>query len=92
MLYRHEWGVDMKWTDHGSYLKIYPPLKKQFVETFGEGLQHEGETYWLFPSVERIASLEVEDLTPTIEEIKELAKGWEGWQAYAVFYLWRSLY
>ena len=29
---------------------------------------------------------------PTINEIKELAVNWEGWQAYAVFYLWRSLY
>lgn len=29
---------------------------------------------------------------PTIAEIKELAVNWEGWQAYAVFYLWRSLY
>jgi DNA-3-methyladenine glycosylase II len=29
---------------------------------------------------------------PTIEEIKEMAKNWEGWQAYATFYLWRSLY
>lgn len=29
---------------------------------------------------------------PTIADIKELAVNWEGWQAYAVFYLWRSLY
>lgn len=29
---------------------------------------------------------------PTIEEIKEYAANWEGWQAYATFYLWRSLY
>lgn len=29
---------------------------------------------------------------PTLAEIKELAVNWEGWQAYAVFYLWRSLY
>ncbi|WP_040851751.1 DNA-3-methyladenine glycosylase family protein [Planococcus antarcticus] len=28
---------------------------------------------------------------PTVEEITELAKNWEGWQAYATFYLWRSL-
>ncbi|WP_078380642.1 DNA-3-methyladenine glycosylase family protein [Sutcliffiella halmapala] len=29
---------------------------------------------------------------PTIEEITEMATYWEGWQAYATFYLWRSLY
>lgn len=29
---------------------------------------------------------------PSIEEIKEMAVNWEGWQAYATFYLWRSLY
>jgi len=29
---------------------------------------------------------------PTIEEIKELAKKWSGWEAYVTFYLWRSLY
>lgn len=29
---------------------------------------------------------------PTLEEIEILAKNWGGWQAYATFYLWRSLY
>lgn len=29
---------------------------------------------------------------PTIEEIEGYAAGWAGWQAYATFYLWRSLY
>lgn len=29
---------------------------------------------------------------PSIEEIKELAKKWIGWEAYVTFYLWRSLY
>lgn len=28
---------------------------------------------------------------PTIDEIREYAVNWEGWQAYATFYLWRSL-
>lgn len=36
------------------------------------------------------AQLEMER-KPTIDEITELAKNWEGWQAYATFYLWRSL-
>lgn len=28
---------------------------------------------------------------PTLEEIKEIFINWQDWQAYAVFYLWRSL-
>ncbi|MEH7390860.1 DNA-3-methyladenine glycosylase family protein [Bacillus sp. JJ1474] len=154
-------------------------LKKRFVEQYGESLTFEGETFWLFPSFEKIASLNVDDLRklqittrkaeyiigitkdmksskltkelllqkqdyheiqkslmmirgigawtadyvmmkclhytssfpvtdvglhnalmnllglerkPTIEEIEEYAADWEGWQAYATFYLWRSLY
>lgn len=154
-------------------------LKKRFVEHFGEGLTFEGDRFWVFPSVDKIASLNVEDLTklqfskrkaeyiigiakdigsgrltkdvllqqpdvqerrkvllairgvgawtadyvmmkclhepsafpiadvglhnalknllglkqkPAIIEIERYAAGWEGWQAYAVFYLWRSLY
>src|SRR5690606_4686176 len=31
------------------------------------------------------------DRKPTPAEIMELAKNWAGWQAYATFYLWRSL-
>ncbi|RDI45673.1 DNA-3-methyladenine glycosylase family protein [Falsibacillus pallidus] len=29
---------------------------------------------------------------PELAELKSWSKNWEGWQAYAVFYLWRSLY
>ncbi|MED1865727.1 DNA-3-methyladenine glycosylase [Fictibacillus nanhaiensis] len=29
---------------------------------------------------------------PTIKELKKQAKNWSGWEAYATFYLWRSLY
>lgn len=154
-------------------------LKKRFVEQFGESLTFEGETFWLFPSFEKIATINVDDLRklqftarkaeyiigiakvmvtgeltkesllqmkdeqqikralikrrgigpwtadyvmmkclhnpssfpvadvglqnalrnllklerkPTIEEIEAYAANWEGWQAYATFYLWRSLY
>lgn len=31
------------------------------------------------------------DRKPTIEEVKQFAINWEGWHAYATFYLWRSL-
>ncbi|MFJ7735722.1 DNA-3-methyladenine glycosylase family protein [Lysinibacillus sp. NPDC097287] len=154
-------------------------LKKRFVEHYGECLTFGGETYWLFPSFERIVSVNEDDLRglqftgrkteyiidiaksmasgeltkdmllqkedtqqvkkflmgirgvgawtadyvmmkcfhdpnafpvadvglhnalksqlglnrkPTIEELKEIETHWEGWQAYATFYLWRSLY
>lgn len=32
------------------------------------------------------------DKKPSIKEIEVIATNWEGWQAYATFYLWRSLY
>jgi DNA-3-methyladenine glycosylase II len=32
------------------------------------------------------------DRRPTAEEARELAKPWAGWEAYATFYLWRTLY
>lgn len=154
-------------------------LKKQFVENFGECLTFEGDTFWLYPTYERIATLEVDELRklqftvrkaeyvigvakamingqltkemlqqeqeyqlvqkslmairgvgpwtadyvmmkclhyssafpisdvglhnalklqlglerkPTIAEIKKVEENWKGWQAYATFYLWRSLY
>ena len=154
-------------------------LKQRFVEHFGECLTFEGNTFWLYPTYEGIATLSVEKLItlqftvrkaeyvigvakamtngeltkemllqeptyeqakksllgirgigpwtadyalmkclhqssafpiadvglhnalkvplglnrkPTIEEIKDVAKNWQGWQAYATFYLWRSLY
>lgn len=154
-------------------------LKKRFVEHFGENVDYKGDTYWVFPSCEQIASLTIADLRalqftsrkseyviaiaqemasgaltkekllqikdrahikkmlmsirgvgewtadyvlmkcfhdptsfpiadvglhnalkmqlaldrkPTIDEIKKWEVPWRGWQAYATFYLWRSLY
>ncbi|MFU8690939.1 DNA-3-methyladenine glycosylase family protein [Rossellomorea sp. FS2] len=153
-------------------------LKKRFVEQYGESLTFNGNTNWLFPSCERVATLSIDELRelqfttrkaeyvldlatamakgelskevllqldpsvirekliairgvgawtadyvrmkcfhdrsafpvadvglhlalkealglerkPTIEEIEELAINWKGWEAYATFYLWRSLY
>lgn len=32
------------------------------------------------------------DKKPSIDDIKEIAVNWRGWEAYATFYLWRSLY
>ncbi|WP_215145474.1 DNA-3-methyladenine glycosylase family protein [Exiguobacterium qingdaonense] len=29
---------------------------------------------------------------PTIEEVKRYGESWQGWEGYATFYLWRSLY
>lgn len=154
-------------------------LKRRFIESFGEQLIVEGDSYWLFPTPAKITEIQVEDLRrlqfsqrkaeyiiaiakiiangeltkdvlrqqgdyiaikqhlmtirgigawtadyvlmrclqeptafpiadvglhnalkaqlalaqkPTIEEINTYAQHWEGWQAYATFYLWRSLY
>ncbi|GLX68821.1 DNA-3-methyladenine glycosylase family protein [Paenibacillus glycanilyticus] len=154
-------------------------LKKRFVEAYGQSLEREGRTYWLFPEPGTIAALKTEDLTPmqmtvkkseyligvaklmaegtlnkhgllelgdfaaiekqliairgigpwtanyvlmrclrlpnafpiadvglhnsikaltgseakpSISEIKRMAEGWKGWEAYATFYLWRILY
>ncbi|MGE7624219.1 DNA-3-methyladenine glycosylase 2 [Viridibacillus sp. NPDC096237] len=154
-------------------------LKKRFVETFGESLTFKGDTFWLFPNYEKIATISVDELRklqfsvrkaeyvigvakimvndkltkemllghqdyqqiqkslmkirgigawsadyvmmkclhqpsafpitdvglhnalklqlglerkPTIDEIKEISENWVGLQAYATFYLWRSLY
>jgi 3-methyladenine DNA glycosylase/8-oxoguanine DNA glycosylase len=32
------------------------------------------------------------DAKPAISEIRRMAEGWKGWEAYATFYLWRMLY
>jgi DNA-3-methyladenine glycosylase II len=32
------------------------------------------------------------DRKPTKAELRQLAEGWKGWEAYATFYLWRLLY
>jgi DNA-3-methyladenine glycosylase II len=32
------------------------------------------------------------DQKPSISEIQNLIKGWQGWEAYAAFYIWRWLY
>lgn len=37
-------------------------LKQRFVEHFGECLTFEGNTFWLYPTYERIATLSVEEL------------------------------
>ncbi|WP_108669918.1 DNA-3-methyladenine glycosylase family protein [Peribacillus acanthi] len=150
-------------------------LKRRFVENFGEPFIYQDKTYWLFPSPEKIAQLDIADLTtlqfttrkaeyilgiskqmatglltkeelvhsdsqqillnirgvgkwtadyvrmkclldpsafpiadvglhnaimyqlgldkkPSIKEIKEFALNWKGWEGYATFYLWRTLY
>lgn len=154
-------------------------MKKRFVEQFGEKVVFEKETYWLYPTVQTVAALEVDDLRqlqfttrkaeyvievakkmatgelkkegllqmqepgemhkaltairgvgawtadyvmmkslqqatafpiadvglhnalkvqlgwqekPSQEQIRQMAQNWKGWEAYATFYLWRSLY
>jgi DNA-3-methyladenine glycosylase II len=153
-------------------------LKKRFVESFGVSLEWGENKYWLFPTIQQVAKLAVEDLTklqltgkkaeyiidlaklmdqghlskqqlmamddfkaaekamvsirgigpwtanyvmmrclrdkaafpledvglhnalklqlqleqkPTLAEIRQHALGWTNWEAYATFYLWKSL-
>ncbi|MRN56593.1 DNA-3-methyladenine glycosylase family protein [Paenibacillus monticola] len=32
------------------------------------------------------------DRKPNLAELQQLGEGWQGWEAYATFYLWRALY
>ncbi|TGA98868.1 DNA-3-methyladenine glycosylase 2 family protein [Sporolactobacillus shoreae] len=169
------WGI----TGQQINLTFAYTLKKRMIQQFGEHLTYKGNTFWLFPSAEKIAGLHIEDLKilqfssrkaeyileiakairdgiltkesllqagspdqiqesltvirgigkwtsslammrclriptafpiadvglhlalkkqlsmdrkPFIEEIEGMASYWEGWQAYATFYLWRSRY
>jgi DNA-3-methyladenine glycosylase II len=160
-------------------LKFAYTLKKRFIEHFGENREYENESYWLYPSPQKIAALCTDDLRklqfttrkaeyvigiakemaagrfskemlmdmrdpkkqhefllslkgvgawtadyclmkgllepsafpiadvglhnaiknqlnldvkPELHEIRNAAKNWSGWEAYATFYLWRSMY
>lgn len=37
-------------------------LKNRFIRNFGKSMKHNGETYWLFPSAQVIASLDIDEL------------------------------
>jgi DNA-3-methyladenine glycosylase II len=39
-------------------------IKQRFVENYGERMEHEGHTYFLFPTPERVAQLTHEELLP----------------------------
>ena len=154
-------------------------MKKRFVEQFGEKVMFAGEAYWIYPTFQTVASLQVDDLRalqfttrkaeyvigvaqkmasaeltkekllamqepgqmhaaltsirgvgawtadyvmmkclqqssafpiadvglhnalkiqlgwqekPSLAQIRQMAMKWKGWEAYATFYLWRSLY
>ncbi|MED3549715.1 DNA-3-methyladenine glycosylase [Cytobacillus praedii] len=46
-------------------------LKKQFVEKFGDSIEWNGKTYWVFPSYERIAQLTPADLADIKMTVKK---------------------
>ncbi|MCZ8538580.1 DNA-3-methyladenine glycosylase [Paenisporosarcina quisquiliarum] len=52
------------WSIMGQQISLHVAyaLKQKLVTTYGESICHDGMTYWLFPSPERISSLSVEDL------------------------------
>lgn len=39
-------------------------IKQRFVEKYGEKFEHDGHTYYLFPTPERVALINPEELTP----------------------------
>lgn len=52
------------WSIMGQQISLHVAyaLKQKLVTTYGESIEYKDEKYWLFPSPERIASLQVEDL------------------------------
>lgn len=39
-------------------------IKQRFVEKYGERMEHEGHTYYLFPTAERVAAIDPAELLP----------------------------
>src|SRR5690625_228382 len=84
--------------------KNYINLKKQLMRLRGVG--HWTADYVMMRYFGRSEAFPIADVglhraledrltlgrRPTIEEIRKRAKSWRGWEAYATFYLWRSLY
>lgn len=52
------------WSIMGQQISLHVAyaLKQKLVTTYGDSIEYKDEKYWLFPSTERIASLQVEDL------------------------------
>lgn len=52
------------WSIMGQQISLHVAyaLKQKLVTTYGDYIEYKDEKYWLFPSPERIASLQVEDL------------------------------
>ncbi|MDN4494742.1 DNA-3-methyladenine glycosylase family protein [Ureibacillus aquaedulcis] len=85
-------------------IQEYEPVKKSLMAIRGVGAWT--ADYVMMKCLHHAAAFPIADVglhnalkqqlglerKPTIVEIEELAKAWEGWQAYATFYLWRSLY
>lgn len=52
------------WSIMGQQISLHVAyaLKQKLVTTYGESIEYKDEKYWLFPTPERLASLQVEDL------------------------------
>src|SRR5699024_4506357 len=84
--------------------KSYIDLKRQLMRLRGVG--HWTADYVMMRCFGRSEAFPIADVglhramerqlmrgrRPTIEEVRKRAKSWSGWEAYATFYLWRSLY
>ncbi len=56
----------MCWSILGQQINVAfaAKLKRRLVENFGQGVEADGQTFWLFPKPKMIAELEVEQLRP----------------------------
>lgn len=54
----------LSWSIMGQQISLHVAyaLKQKLVTTYGESIVHDNEEYWIFPTAQKLASLEVEEL------------------------------
>jgi DNA-3-methyladenine glycosylase II len=54
----------LSWSIMGQQISLHVAyaLKQKLVTTYGESIVHDNEEYWVFPTAQKLASLEVEEL------------------------------
>ena len=54
----------LSWSIMGQQISLHVAyaLKQKLVTTYGESIVHDNEKYWVFPTAQKLASLEVEEL------------------------------
>lgn len=75
-------------------------LKGRITEAYGDAVTWEGRTFRRFPDPATVAGADLGELRglqltgakAAAPELQALFARWAGWEAYATFYLWHSLY